>query len=119
MALGVLLRKGVRCPIGLSGALAVGVLGWIAAVIGPVWSASVAIPVLPWALVIMAAATADLTSGGLGSPRGLLVRLGELSYAFYLVHQLVLRGLTASGWPLDEWAYIALGLGRSRALIGS
>lgn len=59
----------------------------------------------PFALVICAAARTELT----GSP-GVLgakwwVRLGTWSYAFYLLHQMVLR-TSEWLWPADSWLWL-------------
>jgi len=58
--------------------------GW-----APMYLQPVALMLLPWALVIVAAAQHDL-AGGSPAP-GWLVRLGVWSYAFYLFHQLILK----------------------------
>jgi peptidoglycan/LPS O-acetylase OafA/YrhL len=58
--------------------------GW-----APMYLQPVALMLLPWVLVIAAAAQRELT-GGSAAP-GWLVRLGIWSYAFYLFHQLILK----------------------------
>ncbi len=84
-------------------ALLIAVAGYLVALQLPPLFGLVAATVIPLALVIPAAATADLNA--LASPfRGrVMVRLGELSFAFYLVHASVLivgrtmmRGMTYS-----------------------
>jgi peptidoglycan/LPS O-acetylase OafA/YrhL len=68
VALGIGLLQGWPVPRGLADVLAVG----------------------PLALVLMAYAGRDLTGGGTVMSRRWAVYLGQLSFAFYLVHQLVL-----------------------------
>lgn len=84
----------LRLPVAL-GAV---VLGWL--VVGLIDRPyAVALVTLPGFVVLIAAIAADQASGRRGAPlvRGLshplLVRLGEWSFAFYLVHVLVMRVL--------------------------
>ena len=68
----------------------------------------VAATVIPLALLVPALATADLRGDRTLWARRVMVRLGELSFAFYLVHQLVIRYAmkllpTALGAP-DRWS---------------
>ncbi|WP_201439598.1 acyltransferase family protein [Saccharothrix sp. 6-C] len=97
MALARIVRAGlwIRLPLWRAGALAVAgyaVSGHLPGAFG-----YVAGTVVPLALLIPAAATADLT--GAWSPwRGrTAVFLGEVSFAFYLVHQVVMRLAEAFG----------------------
>lgn len=97
--LGILLARivmsGRWIPVGLPLAMAATVAGYVAQCYVPTKYGFSAATIIPLALLIPAAATADLK--GTWSPlRGnVLVRLGELTYAFYLLHQLVLR---YAGW---------------------
>jgi peptidoglycan/LPS O-acetylase OafA/YrhL len=99
--LGILLARivmtGKWIPISLPVALAATVAGYVAQVYVPTLYGFAAATIVSMALLIPAAATADLE--GRWSPlRGnTMVRLGELTYAFYLLHQLVLR---YAGWLL-------------------
>jgi peptidoglycan/LPS O-acetylase OafA/YrhL len=51
----------------------------------------VAVPAIPFALLIAAVGAADATGPGTVFRARWLVFLGEVSFAFYMVHQLVLR----------------------------
>ena len=88
-------RIPLRPAIGL--ALGVYVLsGW-----APMYLQPVALMLLPWVLVIVAAAQHDL-AGGAPAP-GWLVRLGVWSFAFYLFHQLIIKQV-AFAWLPDSAA---------------
>ncbi|HEU5269741.1 MAG TPA: acyltransferase [Jatrophihabitans sp.] len=87
--LALLVSRGAfgRIPLGPVSVLAAAVYllaGW-----APMHLQPVALMLIPWALVIVAAAQHDL-AGGRPAP-GWLVRLGIWSYAFYLFHQLILK----------------------------
>lgn len=87
--LALLVSRGAlgRIPLGPVAVLAAAVYllaGW-----APMFLQPVALMLLPWALVIAAAAQHDL-AGGNPAPAW-LVRLGVWSYAFYLFHQLILK----------------------------
>lgn len=70
--------------------------------------------VIPVALFIPAAAAADLTGARSPWRNRTLVRLGELAFAFYLVHQLVIRSvdhlLGRVGWPFSEGVLVVLAM---------
>src|SRR4029079_6445765 len=66
-------------PVALIAAATYLLAGW-----APMYLQPVALMLLPWVLVIAAAAQRDL-AGGSPAP-GWLVRLGVWSYAFYLFH---------------------------------
>ncbi|TLS46417.1 acyltransferase [Streptomyces montanus] len=125
-------KRGGRPPLSLPAA-AVAVLAWHTALIpwhaalpdsawyGP-YNASQLLSAPLFAALIAAAAHRDVQ----GLPTGLrgtwLLRLGRWSFAWYLVHELVLRlflhlyGRTAPGWPsLVVWLVLALA---SQALAG-
>jgi peptidoglycan/LPS O-acetylase OafA/YrhL len=88
-------RIPLRPAIGL--ALGVYVLsGW-----APMYLQPVALMLLPWVLVIVAAAQHDL-AGGSPAPAW-LVRLGVWSFAFYLFHQLIIKQV-AFAWLPDSTA---------------
>jgi peptidoglycan/LPS O-acetylase OafA/YrhL len=90
MLLALELRAGTRLPIGLRTALVVAVLAYAAAGVAPDYAKYVAVTLIPYSLLIFTAASADAD----GLPSWLrhrrLVWLGEISFAFYLVHQLVI-----------------------------
>lgn len=88
MARIVLTRR--RLPVGLGGAVALGVIGyWLAGYV-PERFAVTAIMAVPLALVIAAAAVQDSDGRPSWVSGRVAVWLGEISYCFYLVHYLVL-----------------------------
>ncbi|GAA0384147.1 acyltransferase [Microbispora corallina] len=89
MARVVLSGKWIGLPLGPAFALLVA--GFLAADLVPVIYRMVAVTAIPMALVIPAAAVADVRGGRslLRSP--VMVWLGDISFAFYLWHRLVLR----------------------------
>jgi peptidoglycan/LPS O-acetylase OafA/YrhL len=100
MARIVMTGKWIR--IGLLPAAGLVVVGYLVALYGPHLYSFVGATIIPLALLIPAAAVADVN--GTTSPlRGrVMVWLGEVSFAFYLVHRLVL-----------QYGHIALGAGRT------
>lgn len=100
MARIVLSGRWVR--LGLLPASLLVVLGYLVALYGPKLDSFAGATIIPLALVIPAAAVADVK--GTASPlRGrVMLWLGEISFAFYLVHRLVL-----------QFGHIALGAGRT------
>ncbi|MBE2318002.1 acyltransferase [Solirubrobacter sp. CPCC 204708] len=84
--LAVELLRGRRCPLGWLPALVVAGVAYVAAGVAPSAFGVAAVTLVPFALLIAAAAEAD--RGGAGTPfrRRWLVWLGEVSFAFYLVH---------------------------------
>lgn len=101
-ALGIVVARLVidgRWPrIGLAPAAALALACYAYTVVAPVLYSMTATMVVPLALVIGAAATADL-NGSRSPTRGrVMVYLGEVSFAFYMIHVLVLTyGLKALG----------------------
>jgi peptidoglycan/LPS O-acetylase OafA/YrhL len=108
-------------------------LSWALVLAGAVYLAAdlpvggfqnVALPIVPVLLLLAAGARSDLARAGAGAPgrrgvlaRPLLVWLGDISYCFYLVHQLVLKVLArllefVSADPADGllWAVVGLAL---------
>ncbi|WP_425555526.1 acyltransferase family protein [Kitasatospora kazusensis] len=82
----------------LKPALLIAVAGYLVALSVPPLYGLVAATVIPIALVIPAAATADLQAQSSPFRSRVMVRLGEVSFAFYLVHASVLIvGRTAMG----------------------
>jgi peptidoglycan/LPS O-acetylase OafA/YrhL len=91
VAAACLLRAGVRVrvPLGPAAVLAVGaylVAGQTAA-----WASYVAVPVIPFLLLIVAAADRDIRGGRSLLRNRVLVAAGVGSYAFYLVHYSIYR----------------------------
>lgn len=111
-----LVRSGTRSPLALGptilvAATTLAVCTWLASLLGlPITAASVVfLPVV--ALVLIAAADHDLHSprrSFFAAPP--MVRLGEWSFALYLVHTLLLRAMVkVGGWtpPSSTWANVA------------
>ncbi len=95
MCLCLLMRRGVRLPFGPGPAAVLALGAYLAAGWAPVYLSWYAITLVPYALLIFASAQRDLegrTSRLLASKR--LNDLGVWSYAFYLVHVLVVRGMS-------------------------
>ncbi|BBH68024.1 hypothetical protein ACTI_47090 [Actinoplanes sp. OR16] len=65
--------------------------------------------VVPLALLVAATAAADVAGARSPWRSSTAVRLGEISYAFYLVHQLVLR-LVVHGLGIEHTAVAGLGI---------
>ncbi|MFF8513310.1 acyltransferase family protein [Streptomyces sp. NPDC015492] len=91
MTLGLLVKNGVWRGPGLDISLAVTLIGYFLAAQIPPEYGYAACTVTGLALLIPAAATADLTRTPSPWRRPYLVRLGELSFAFYMIHILVMR----------------------------
>lgn len=92
--LALLVRSGHLPWVRLWWALPFAVVGYVADGFAPAGLTAVPFPIVPFALLIVAAANSDLRR----RPRSILrarpmVKLGEWSFAFYLLHQMVLRVL--------------------------
>jgi peptidoglycan/LPS O-acetylase OafA/YrhL len=92
MLLALEVRAGTRLRINLRVAIAIAVAAYLAAGFVPSYAALVAVTLMPFALLIFTAACTDAD----GLPSWLrdrrLVRLGQISFAFYLLHQLIISG---------------------------
>jgi peptidoglycan/LPS O-acetylase OafA/YrhL len=98
------LRAGDLRRVPLSLALTLAAVAWAVGLGTPRAFHVAAVTLVPFALVVVAAAQSDLQ----GSRSRLLrtrtlVRLGEWSFAFYLLHELVIRG-AAAAFDLDRIA---------------
>lgn len=110
MLLAFEVRDGRWPRLDLTGAVLLAGAGYLAASLVPDSFSYAAVTLVPYTLLIGAAAMADL--GGRRSPfRGPMVRLGVWSYAFYLCHQEIIRwyGRVVLGASTSD--PIALGLG--------
>lgn len=115
MALAAMLRKGLRLPwLKVWHGVALVSVTYVIAGWAPLYLRSIPITVVPFALLIFAAAQADVLGA---TPRllrtPLLLKLGAWSYCFYLVHQMVLRALaqidgitTTQGIAVSVGAYV-------------
>jgi len=87
--LAVLVQRRAVPRIPLIPVIVLSIASYLATGWAPLYLQPVALMLLPWALVIVAAAQHDL-AGGTPAPAW-LVRLGAWSFAFYLFHQLVIK----------------------------
>jgi peptidoglycan/LPS O-acetylase OafA/YrhL len=105
-----LLRDGVRLRVRPGAAALLAVAAYVVAGHVPLYAMWVAVTVVPFCILIFACAQADVTGyrGVLHHPW--LIRLGQWSYAFYLVHTLVLRATAhANGiWASDAWRLLVV-----------
>lgn len=113
-AIGVLLalavRRGWRPPVPFSVAFAIAAGAYLWAGFLPAYVRPVAVTVVPSALVIVAAATADLSQSPSVPRWRPIVKLGEWSFAFYLEHQLVMKVIAYAVRPQHLSFGAALGL---------
>ncbi|MET4922210.1 acyltransferase [Streptomyces sp. PSRA5] len=103
VAAGLAVKRGWRPPIGLPSAIGLVALWhlvlvpWHEAVPDSLWyspySASQLLSAPIFALLVCAAASADLRGGRTGLGGAWAVRLGHWSFAWYLVHEIVIRAL--------------------------
>lgn len=91
MVLARIVRAGLWIGIGLWPAMGLVLVGYAASINLPAPFAFVLATVMPLAILIPSAAASDL--GGRSSPwrTKALVWLGDLSFAFYLLHQVIIR----------------------------
>jgi peptidoglycan/LPS O-acetylase OafA/YrhL len=93
--LGILLalefRRGTRLPLTLRGAVVLALAAYVVAGFVPLYAMWVAVTLVPYALLIYAAASADASGAVSWLRRRPVVVLGEWSFAFYLVHARVLN----------------------------
>ncbi|WP_394847100.1 acyltransferase [Pendulispora brunnea] len=79
--------------LGLRGAALLAGASYVVASLSPWLYSLAAVTVIPLSLLIAAAATADIERRTAFLSHPFIVRLGELSFAFYMVHGLVLTGV--------------------------
>ncbi|SMQ58396.1 acyltransferase [Agreia sp. VKM Ac-1783] len=94
MILAKALRSGWRFPIGLLPAIVFAVVAYVLAGVVPLAFGLVAVTLIPFVILIGAAAQNDLDERHAWLRTPALKRLGEWSYAFYLVHALTLTIVT-------------------------
>jgi peptidoglycan/LPS O-acetylase OafA/YrhL len=108
-AIGVLIaletRAGVRSPVGLGSALALALSAYLAAGWVPLYAMWSTVTLMPFMLLIFTAASVDLERKTSWLRQRTLVQLGEWSYAFYLLHLLVIAEFSKLehrlGWKQD------------------
>ncbi len=88
---GSLLAAGVRLRLPVAWAGVIALVGYLAAGQVPAYLGFVAVPIVPVLLLVFCAAEADLTARPSFLRAPVLVLLGVWSYAFYLMHQMVIR----------------------------
>lgn len=97
-----LLQLGLRLRVPVVFALATATAAYVAAGFVPSYMMWVAVTLVPFALLIFACAEADLDGRWTGLRHRSLIRLGEWSFAFYLLHMIVLVRLFTyverAGW---------------------
>ncbi len=93
VAVGALLRDGHRTGVPLWVAVTLAGVSFLAAGQVPAYASYVAVTLLPFTLLIAVAAEADLAGRRSFLRQRHIVRLGEWSFAFYLVHALLVRAL--------------------------
>jgi peptidoglycan/LPS O-acetylase OafA/YrhL len=108
MLLALQIRAGWRPPVTLPVAAALAVGGWLVADYAGALSIA-AVTLIPFALLISAAATADINRRPTVFASRVCVLLGELSYAFYLLHQLLIRAAEHTIGLFGTWPATALG----------
>jgi peptidoglycan/LPS O-acetylase OafA/YrhL len=91
VVLACLVRRGAWRGPGLKVSVVVLAAGYLAAAFAPGMLQYATCTIIGFTLVIPAAAVADLRHGGTWLGQPLMVKLGELSFAFYMVHLLVIR----------------------------
>ncbi|WP_138733988.1 acyltransferase family protein [Modestobacter excelsi] len=121
--LGVLAARGVRWSPSLGAAVAVAGGAFLLANHVPAAFRDVAVTLVPFALLVWAAARADLAGRRSVFRSGPFVALGTWSYAVYLMHPLVMRawfeGLNRAGIVHSELTGVGLVLAVCGALLGS
>jgi peptidoglycan/LPS O-acetylase OafA/YrhL len=112
LVLAIALRRGALPRIALRPAIAATLAVLVGCGAVPSVLGVVALPLIPFALLIVAAAQSDLRGGapaGLRAP--VLVWLGGISYCFYLVHHVFIARLLEPGiGGLGGWSALAVAL---------
>jgi peptidoglycan/LPS O-acetylase OafA/YrhL len=93
MLMALELRDGTRIPVSLPAALVITAVAYLAAGSVPAYLMWVVLTLIPFCLLIYTAASSDLDRVPSFLRSRVLVRLGEISFAFYLLHQLALVAL--------------------------
>lgn len=91
IALAGLLRAGFRVRVPVAVAMVLAVEAYMLVNLFPMYASRVAVTIIPFCLLIFVCAQADVLGSRTGLRHPWLIRLGQWSFAFYLVHGLVLR----------------------------
>jgi peptidoglycan/LPS O-acetylase OafA/YrhL len=94
MLIALAVKRGARSRISLWSALVLATAAYVASSLVPIYASWSVVTVVPFALLIFAAASGDLELKPSVVRHRWLIRLGEWSYCFYLFHQLVLKLVT-------------------------
>ena len=114
-ALAVEVRRGLRLPDWVfPAALVASAATYLWSGLQPGASAIVLMTLPAFALLIVAGASRDLAAAGTVFSRPVAVRLGEWSFAFYLVHQIITH---VAQYKLDELSSYATWVGLGLALL--
>ncbi len=115
VCLGSLMARGWAPRIPLTAAWTFAVAGVIAAMFAPYSLSRYAVTLIPFAVLVVALASADLRGARVFTSSKWMVRLGDWSYCFYLIHLVVIMVTVsvASRVGLPIWATLAV------ALVGS
>lgn len=117
MLLARIVASGRRIPVGVGGGIALTFLAGLAANLLPLTYGLVGVWVVPLALTVAAGAVADVEGRRTFLSRRAMVWLGEISFAFYLWHLLVLvTGRTY--WAPPEGFATPVAIGALLALLG-
>lgn len=117
-------KNGWRPPVGLRGALLLALGAYALTGVTPPWSTVSIVTVVPFALLLAAAATSDLSGRRTVITSPVAMRLGEWSYAFYLVQASVLKvqhefAQRLGGGPALEWSLVLVAFAVCLALSGA
>jgi peptidoglycan/LPS O-acetylase OafA/YrhL len=91
IALAQAMRSGRRMPVSLPAALAIALGAYLLVDVAPVSFGYVAVTAVPLLILVGAAAQRDIDKAPSFLRHPVLMRLGDWSYAFYLVHLTVIR----------------------------
>ena len=107
-----LLRSARTCPVPFPVALALAAVTIVASNWLPLWAYLSATTVVPFLLVIWSAASRDWAGARTWAAGRWLVKLGEWSYAFYLMHLLIMRVLAKANHTvhLSPWLLAGVAL---------
>lgn len=112
VCLGAIMARGWLPRIPLAGACALALASVAVAMVAPYALSRYAVTLVPFAVLMVALAAADLRGLPAFTRAPWMVKLGAWSYAFYLVHLLVIMVVVSVGerFGLPLWAAIPLSL---------
>ncbi|MCZ2829852.1 acyltransferase [Modestobacter sp. VKM Ac-2986] len=90
MLLATAMRAGRRVPIGPVGAMVLVTTCYLLSGLAPLWAQTSLLMLVPFLVLIAAVTQADADGSGTLAGRRVMRLLGEWSFSFYLVHQVVL-----------------------------